>query len=135
MAKSRAQRAQRGFTLFEILVATVVLAVGITGIYQAFFLSMNQLNHLTSRLYANILMDNQLTQLQQKFAFEGAIAFGQDVKQEQVTLGNKEIQYAHTVSFQSLEALEDIVEANCRYFWKEGTHERKLSQAAYLLKF
>ena len=57
------KRTKKGFSFIEVMVATAILSAGIVAIFQSFFLSMNYLNHLTYRIHALSLIENQIVRI------------------------------------------------------------------------
>jgi len=124
-----------GFSLFEVMVTVIILSVGITGVYQAFFMSLNHLNYLTARCYAQILLDNKVTELQAKFKSDGVIDLEKGMDGDEIPFDQGALRYGYTANFRNVGNLDDLLELNVNCLWNDGRRDFKLSKAAYILKY
>jgi len=54
---------EKGFTFIEVMVALVVLSAGIVTVYRSFFLCVDYLNNITTRIYASHLLDQRMADI------------------------------------------------------------------------
>ena len=121
----------KGFSFFEIMVTVSILAVGIIVIYQAFFVSMNYINRLTIRLYADWLLDRKIADLQYYFKKTGELPSVKNEK-DTVIVNNKTVDFQYAMSLKGSNEIENIYELNMLISWFEQDRAFKLSRAAYL---
>ena len=125
---------KRGFTFFEVMVTVAIIAFGITFIYQSFFMSLNYINHLTYRLYGNILLDNKVNEFQENYYLTGSSDNLNAGETKKVTIYNRPLEYTFGVEFRDVAQLKDILFVHLNIFWDEGNKRIQLSRQAYLLK-
>ena len=117
---------KRGFTLFEIVVAVVILSVGIVAIYEALIVSVNGFSYYTNALTVQSWMGKKLWKAQDQLARGGS----ESTVDESGTFqsGNKDIQFnmkKHSVIDGRLYELK----LECS--WREGGRNVIVSRAAY----
>jgi len=128
---SRGKKAS-GFTFFEIMVAVAVLAVGIVGIYQAFFISLDYVQHVSLRLYANILLDNKASELQKGFRTSGALSFEEILREEKITVNNRPVDFSFGIDLKNVDDLKQVFQADLKVYWLERNHSVSLARSLFI---
>ena len=124
-------RAKRAFTLVEVLVTLVILGGGIVIIFKTYLTSLDQLNYLTSRLYATIILDNNITSLQR--ALRTNHALNMDLNHSaSVEVGGKKIAFDQDVKVSAQSELDRLFQADLTLGWREGRKNVQLRRSAYI---
>ncbi len=121
-----------GFSFAEVMVTVAILSFGIVLIYKTFFISLDYMNHLTSRLYASNLLNNKIVSLQQQFADSKQIPFGFGQEVESVKLERKSLDFSFITNFKNVEGLENIYQLDVTLSWLENNRPKQLSRSAYI---
>ena len=124
-------RAKKAFTLVEVLVTLVILGGGIVIIFKTYLTSLDQLNYLTSRLYATIILDNNITALQR--ALRANHALNMDLNHSaSVEVGGKKIAFDQDVKVSAQSELDRLFQADLTLGWREGRKNVQLRRSAYI---
>ena len=128
---NKAIRADRAFTLIEILVTLVLLGGGIVVIFKTYLTSLDQLNYLTSRLYATVILDNNITFLQRVMRSNHSLNMDLG-RSESVEVGGKKLLFDRDIKVTALSDFEGLFEADLTLAWREGQKNVRLTRSAYL---
>ncbi|MFH1459964.1 MAG: prepilin-type N-terminal cleavage/methylation domain-containing protein [Candidatus Omnitrophota bacterium] len=92
---------RKGFTLVEVMVATVILAVGIVAIFEIYLMSLDAINLFNDRLKAQLFINEKIAQLQNDFNSPletfvtlndaGIVKFGNKIFNWEVLLESKDL--------------------------------------------
>jgi prepilin-type N-terminal cleavage/methylation domain-containing protein len=126
------KRALAGFTFIEIMITLVILSTGITVIFRVFFYSLDQMQAMTHRLYANVLIENRLSEIERVLKVYNALPFDVNKKVD-AQLGQDQVTAEERISFRAFDEFPDLFEVNISLNWKEGKRDMKLTKTAYLL--
>ncbi|MDD5466092.1 MAG: prepilin-type N-terminal cleavage/methylation domain-containing protein [Candidatus Omnitrophica bacterium] len=115
----------KGFTLIEVMVTTVVLSLGTVLIYGAFFTSLDAFNRYTNYLNLIPWMDEQLWQAQDGLNKFGALAQLQTTGEFQKS--------GKTFSWGLNYSLIDggLYKIDLDLYWQQGQRKAGLSRSAY----
>ena len=121
----------KGLTFIEIMVTVVILSLGLTMIYKAFFMCFDYLTHLTNRIYANNIINNKINSLQMEYQATGEIPAGK-TQFDQELLRDTPVPFQYAVNLYPLGELKDIYELNIILSWQERGQTKNLVRTAYL---
>lgn len=63
----------KGYTLFEVLCAILVISIGLTYTFPSFFKSANVLTHLSRRFHAGVLLNNLVVESEDYLRENGSL--------------------------------------------------------------
>lgn len=125
---------KKGFSFIEVMATACVLAFGLVAIYQAFFTSLNYLNHITYRVHGMILLDNRIEMVQKQLELKGQIDLGSLNDLYSARINNRNIDYKYEMSTEEVEGVDGLYQLNLLIKWKESTREIKVSKTVYVFK-
>ena len=122
---------RRGFTFIEVMVATCVLALGVTLLYQAFFLNLDSFSYCLNSLELIPWMDEKVWD-----AGDSIRRFGSSAQIEtegDIVKRNKHFKW-NMAAAQIDEAYDKAALYNIELFinWKEGSRKVELSRNLYV---
>jgi prepilin-type N-terminal cleavage/methylation domain-containing protein len=133
-SRSRYHSLSKGLTLVEVLITVAILSVGIIAIFQSFFVSLNQIVHLTNRLYVTTNLDNRICLIERMLRAYKTLPF--DMNQDRsMSSDNNSLKYKPFVSYQAVEDFPDVFKMDVSVSWKEQNIDKHLSRSAYILDF
>lgn len=109
-----------------------ILSVGMLTIYRAFFLSLNYLNHMTYRLYANVLLDNKIVQLERRLRTHKEIPTAMDNEVQSIRVKDKVVDFEYTINFNPQDPLSNLYQLDLSILWKEGSRSVRLFRSVYV---
>ena len=118
-----------GFTLMEIMVATVVLSLGIVLIYQAFFVSLDSFNYCSDYLKVVSWADEKIWQAQDSLSHFGA-ASEIEARGSLVTR-NKSFDW--DLSYSLIGSPPDLYKIDLLLSGSTGKRRLRLSRTAYAI--
>ncbi|OGX07472.1 MAG: hypothetical protein A2Z88_07205 [Omnitrophica WOR_2 bacterium GWA2_47_8] len=124
----------RGFTFFELMVTVAILGCGIVFIYRSFFMSLNVIQHLSYRLYGDVLLDNKIQELQEEFYLSGTVDEASSLQAQTVQINNRPISFVFSADIKQVAKLNDLSFVYLKIMWREGNKNVQLSRQAYLYK-
>jgi prepilin-type N-terminal cleavage/methylation domain-containing protein len=117
---------RNGFTLFEIVVAVVILSVGIVAIYEALIVSVNGFSYYSNALTIQSWMGRKLWEAQDKLVRGGSEATVNEAGTFQS--GNKDVQF----NLEKQSVIDGgLYELRLECSWREGGRNVSVSRAAY----
>ena len=115
-----------GFTLFEIVVAVVILSVGIVAIYEALLVSVNGFSYYSNSLTIQSWMGNKIWEAQDKLIRGGSESTVSETGTFQS--GNKDIQF----DLKKRSVIDGgLYELRLECSWREGGRNVVVSRVAY----
>ena len=114
----------KGFTLVEVMVATVVLVVGVVVIFEAFLLSLDALAVFNNRLNAQWFFDEKIWQVQNRLD-EPAGSFMPKEDNGIIRLGTEEYSWASTM--QLVDPRQELYRIKLNLNWQQGNKKIELS--------
>lgn len=120
-----------GFTLVEVMVAAAVLSLGAVLIYEAFFISLDTLNHCSNYLNAITYIDEKLWQIQDSLIRYNNLT-AQDTSGT-ITAGDKDFNWGASYQLIDGSGRANLYKIDLVFFWNEGSKMRRLSRQAYAM--
>ena len=127
----RNKRKKRGFTFVEVIVATIVLALGIVVIYEGFLTTLGGFNYCLDYLDAQLWMDEKMWDVQDKL-YHYKTLLTQDSEGTFIVDG-KEFDWSLAYSLIQGSKEASLYEVTLDISWQEGLHRPKSTRGAYLL--
>ncbi len=122
---------KKGLTFIEVMVALVILTSGLTAIFKILIASIDQLNHLTNRLYASTILDNRIAEIERDLRVYKVLPIELE-KSEVVDVGSKEVTFDQEMTISAFDGFADIFYIDLTLKWKEANRDVSMSRAAYL---
>ena len=133
LSLARKLKANNGFTFIEIMVTLVILSVGIVGVYQALFQSLDHMSRLTSRLYANILLEDQLAVIERQLRAYKTLPTETPV--QEIDVGVQHVNFEPQLIIGEVDQFTDVFKIELEYTWLERNRQNRLGRSAYLSDF
>jgi prepilin-type N-terminal cleavage/methylation domain-containing protein len=127
--KNKKKSKKIGFTLLEVMIATTVLALGATLIYQSFFIALDSFNYYSTLLKIAPWMNEKIWQSQ-----DGIRRLGPGATLStngQLEVNNKDIHWSLT--YQSNDQAGSFYQVDLAVLWPQGARQVKLSRSAYAI--
>ncbi len=120
---------EAGFTLLEVLLSLVIIAVGLLAVYRPLLSATATMDHMDKRSAASYLMSDQLSVLQQKVSLYREAPPAR--KRGQIPYGKWTFDY----DIQSLPVQKagGLYEAKFDVSWPEGGRRKHVSRSTYVL--
>ncbi len=125
---------KKGFTFVEVMVTLSILSVGLVMIFKSYFLAADRMGHLQNRFHANILLDNQISEVERRFRLHGALPLGMKLSQS-VDIGPRRVEFEPTIQLKEVDGFPEIFELVLSLSWMEGSRERLLSRSTFISNF
>ena len=114
------------------MVTLIILSVGIVEIFKTFFYSLDKIHEMSSRLQADILIENRISEVERLLRVYNALP-RELSRSETVQTENKTINFKELMRFKDVEGLYDVFQMDLSVSWPEGKREINLSRSCYLL--
>lgn len=122
-------RRPRGLTFIEVMVTAVVLSVGLVAIYRAFFIGLDQLNHLSYRLYALNLLEQKIAVVEKDFRSLKDFDIGPLA--ETVVINNHPVDFQYAITLVPVENLLSVFRLDIGLSWSEKGRSVSVARSAY----
>ena len=126
---SRTGNNKRGFTLIEVMIATVILALGTTFLSQSFFITLDSYNYCSRYLQVLSWADEKVWEAQQSLSEQGPAA----------TLSNtgnfteKGRNFVWYLSYSPVDANGSLYKIDFEMSWQEGSRKARIQRSTYAL--
>jgi len=132
--RRRLTLSQSGLTFIEVMVALAIFSLAIVMIYQIFFSSLDRMSHLTTRLYANAMIDHRLAVIERSLRAYQTLPI--EFNQHHATdMGLKTIDFDPRMKISEVEEFVDIFKIDLELTWQESNRDIKISRSAYICDF
>ena len=121
----------RGFTLVEVMIAAVVLALGSIFVYEALFTALDTFNYYTQCLYLNPWMDEKVWQAQDEIRRLGSSA-RIDTGGE-VDVYGKSCKWGLNYSLIDNSDTKALYDIGLQVSWSVGNRKIRLRKSAYAI--
>ncbi len=125
----RIPRRRRGLTFIEVMITAVVLAGGLVAIYRAFFIGLDQLDHLSCRLCAINLIEKKIALVEKDFRSLKDFDIGPLT--EQGVINNRPVEFQYVINVQPVGELLAVFRLDIVLSWQEKGHAMSISRSAY----
>ena len=115
------------------MVALVVLSAGIVTVYRSFFLCVDYLNNITTRIYASHLMDQRMADISLSFAQSPVTEMNMGPLVEVVPINHKNVSFAFDVRL-TPEGWGRLWLAEVGVSWFDGRRNMHAKRLSYLSK-
>ena len=119
---------ENGFTLLEVMLATVILSFGTAFIYQSFFASLNGTVYVCNRLNASLELSNKIWEIQDKIRHGGVYNLQ---KSGQVSLNNRT--YNWQALYEPLDTSYSFYNVLIKFWWLQNNRQKSISRSAYVI--
>ncbi|MGE0269555.1 MAG: prepilin-type N-terminal cleavage/methylation domain-containing protein [Candidatus Omnitrophota bacterium] len=123
-----------GYTFVEVLLAVVIFSLGMVGIFRTLIVSMDRMSLLTTRLYANLILENQITNVERTLRNFNTIPFELNPK-EVIDTGSGQVEFDKKSVIEQLPELNDILSIDLTLSWTEKGRLIQLTKSAYISNF
>lgn len=133
LSLARKLKANNGFTFIEIMVTLVILSVGIVGVYQALFASLDHMSRLKGRLYADILLEEQIAVIERQLRAYKTLPMENPV--QEIDVGVAKISFEPQLVIGEVDQFTDVFKIDLEYVWIDRNRQNRLGRSAYLSDF
>jgi prepilin-type N-terminal cleavage/methylation domain-containing protein len=120
---------KKAFTLFEVLVAVAILAVGISQVFRIFFSSLSAIQYMHNRSCANLALDRKIWDLEKRINQKGVSGQYTETKLEG---DNPTFSFVSTAS--KLSGFGSIYRLDLKASWNEAGKDVSLRRVTYIRK-
>ncbi len=124
---------KRGFTFIEVMIALVVLSTGIVLVYKSFFLCVDYLNNLSTRVYATHLLDSRIAEINRSLAKGTGGSLHLGPLSETVPINRRQVKYDFDMRLDQLGA-GSLYKLTIDLTWFDGRRKMREGRAAYLMR-
>jgi len=111
----------KGFTLVEVLISAVILAVGLVVIFEVFLTSLDIVSLFDNRMNAQMYLDEKIWQLQSSLDQQSGL-FIPSKQSGKVVLGQKEFNWQ--LDLELVDLTQELFKVNGQMNWTEGKKNR-----------
>lgn len=126
---------KKGLSFFEVMVTISVLSLGLVMIFRAFLISLDTIGHLTYRWHAMMLLENKISEIQQRFQTTGEIPMDLTDQPEKRIVNHREIHFGYKTEIRDFINLGNIFQLTLTIFWRERNRDINISQSAYIIRY
>lgn len=119
----------KGFSLIEVMVATVTLSLGTVLIYEAFFISLDSFNYYSNYLSVIPWMDEKVWQAQDDLSKFGALT--QIGTTDEFQKAGKGKVFRWNLNYSLID--DGLYRIDLNLSWQEGQRKVKLLRSAYAM--
>ncbi len=121
------QTGNKGFTLFETVVTTAILSLGILFIYEGFFVCLDSFNYCSNHLYAASWLNEKIWQAQNELSHFGPAAHIQT--NGEFDKGNRGFKWDLLPKL--IDTEKGLYKIDLSLSWQEGQRGIRLKRTAY----
>ena len=121
-----------GFTFVEVMVTLVVLSAGIVFIYKTFFLCVDYLSRLSTRLCANELIDSRVSEISRLMREHGDLSFDRGPLIVTKEISHKRIDFNYQINFVPVTGYEGLYRLDVGLSWQDHGRSMHYMRSAVL---
>ena len=118
-----------GFTLAEVLFATMALSLGAMLLYEAFFISIDAFNYCADYLNIASFADEKMWEAQDSLSRSG----GADLTETGGILAALGKTFKWNLSYGLIDEAQSLYRIDLVVSWKEGKRDERISRAGYAI--
>jgi prepilin-type N-terminal cleavage/methylation domain-containing protein len=124
------QKKKTGFSLIELIVATVILSVGIIVVYQGFLISLRGFNYCIDYLSTQQWMDEKIWEVKDQLIHYRTLLTEDDTG----IFIRRNKNFRWDLSYHLIEGIEgkSLYEINLKVFWDEGAQKVSTQRSTYV---
>jgi type II secretory pathway component PulJ len=123
------RRRRLGITFIEVMLTVIVLSSGLVALYRVFFSAIDQLEHLSARSCANMLIDSRIAVIERDFRSLKDFDIGE--LSEEVVLNGRPFVFQYTVRLNPVGTLLSVFELDVVLSWQERGRAVSIARQAY----
>ncbi len=120
---------EKGLSLVEVLIATVILAIGVTGVLLPMMGSVQAFHYLDERNIGNQLAKRKIWELEDEVRFSKG--FRNLSRNETLLLGDKA--FGYEVSSKPVAGFNSLADIDMKIAWNEGNISKSIHREFYVL--
>ena len=118
---------KNGFTLIEVMVATVILALGTVYLSESFFISLDSYNYCSRYLQVLSLADEKVWEAQESLTEQGPAA----VLNNTGSFIEKGRNFTWYLAYAPVDADGSLYKVDFEMSWQEGSRKAKIQRSTY----
>jgi len=127
-------KAKHGLTFIEVMITVVILSVGIVAIFKTYIVSLDQMTHITNRIYVSTLLDDRVATIERHLRAYKSLPL--DMAQEEyINVGSKQLTFSRDLKISDIEDFVEIFNVDLSISWQEGDRDMKISRSSYISDF
>jgi type II secretory pathway component PulJ len=124
----------KGISFIEVMVTLSVFSLGFVGLLNVYRVSINRMNHLTVRLYAQVVLDNRLIAIERSLRAYRTLPLDVQAEDEAV-IGSKTVVFDQSLRINAVDDFLNLFSAEVSLSWREGQESRSLTGSRYISNF
>ncbi len=129
---AKSLKRKEGFTLVEVMVAVVVLAVGLIIIYEAFLTSIDTINLFYNRLNAQLFISEKIGQMQDNLD-QPQSSFLFSVRSGTIKYANRNFDWQINLKLEDV--AQELYQIEALINWKDGQSSRTIKRTTKALRY
>ena len=113
----------------EVMVTAVILSAGLVAVYRSFFITLDHLQYLSCRLYADNLIETKIARAEKDFRDLKDFDIGSMT--EEVEIGKKNVTLTYSMELKPVGSLLSVFELDITLSWEDRGRMITLSRSAY----
>ena len=118
---------KNGFTLVEVMIATVILALGTVYLSESFFISLDSYNYCSRYLQVLSLADEKVWEAQESLTEQGPAA----VLNNTGSFIEKGRNFTWYLAYAPVDADGSLYKVDFEMSWQEGSRKAKIQRSTY----
>lgn len=124
----------KGLSFVEVMVTLAIFSLGFVSLLNVYRVSIDRMNHLTNRLYAQVVLDNRLIAIEQSLRAYRTLPLDIQARDE-VTIGSKTVSFDQSVRISAVDDFLNMFSVGISVSWREGRESRSLTGSRYISNF
>ena len=124
---------RKGLTFVEVMVTLVIISLGMTAVFRTFIFSLNKLEYLTTRIYAEFALERKISSLQRDYKAYRTLPFDFEPTDKTLLSGSSSIDIQQHMDVQPVKPFPDLLSVKCALEWNQNGQNVHLDKEAYIL--